>query len=73
MPILKMQCDRITVLIKEMVSILPTFTPTIGTFNNLKFKIFEENLYEIRFGFYSWKVLFDYDVAVIKTPDGYKL
>lgn len=51
---------EITGIIREMVEALKSFAPPTDTFKLIKFRLKEENLYEIRFGFYNWGVLYDY-------------
>lgn len=48
------------VIVKEMLETLKSFAPPTGTFELLKFRAYSENLYEIRFGFYNWQVLYNY-------------
>lgn len=33
----------------------------------MKFRLQEENLYEIRFGFYNWGALYDYELFTIHS------
>jgi len=35
----------------------------------MKFRMFEENLYELRFAFHTWNSAYNYELAIIPTSE----
>ena len=48
---------------------IKSFSPPSGAFANLKFKMYEENLFEMRFAFHTWNTALNYEVFMVKTTD----
>lgn len=49
-----------------------SYKPPEKNFDFMKFKFFEEKLYEVRFGYQRWNHLFEYEVHLINNH-GYVL
>ena len=52
---------------KELHGIIKSYSPPDGTFSLIKFRMFEENLYEMRFAFHTWKTAYYYELFMVKT------
>jgi hypothetical protein len=65
----KARFAEIAGIIREMVDILKTYAPPTGAYELMRFRLKEESLYELRFGFYNWNVLYDYEIFTVLSGD----
>ena len=56
-------------MMKEIHGIIKSYNPPDGTLALMKFRIFEENLYEMRFAFHTWNSGFNYELFMVKTTE----
>jgi hypothetical protein len=56
-------------VIKDISKIIESYVPPSGLLAYLRFMAFEENLYEMRFGFYNWGLQYNYDKFMVSTPN----
>jgi hypothetical protein len=52
-----------------MIETLKSFAPPTGTIELMRFRMSAENLYEMRFGFHNWEMLFNYELFSIHSTD----
>ena len=55
--------------LKRLLELITSFTPPTSTLDNIKYRLWGERLYEIRFAFYSWRQLYNHEIQIIPTPD----
>ena len=56
-------------MLKDLHGIIKSYSPPDGTFSHMKFRIFEENLYELRFAFHTWNGAYNYGLHIVPTSD----
>jgi hypothetical protein len=67
LPFYRTRFTEITAIIREMVEALKSFAPPTGTYELMRFRLKEESIYEIRFGFYNWGALYDYELFTVHS------
>jgi hypothetical protein len=61
------KAKKIIQLSNELQAGVQTYKPPESSLSFLKYKFWEEKLYEVRFGYQRWNHLFDYEVHLISN------